>query len=67
MAREALTIDEVAEIRWRYAQPGHPSQRDLARAYNVHPSTISRVVTGRAWPSASGPIFPHKPLREAAP
>ena len=59
--RNKLTPAQVAEIRWTYAQPGHPTQKALAALYEVNPSQISRAVRGIAHASADGPVFPHRP------
>jgi hypothetical protein len=59
----ALDAEAAREIRWRYAQKGHPTQKELAAEYGVHPGTISRIVTGKAYRTAGGPLFPHRPTR----
>lgn len=42
-----LTDDQVREIRARLADPGGPSQAELARTFGIDPSTISRIGRGQ--------------------
>jgi hypothetical protein len=44
-----LTPDQVEAIRaeQRYGQTA--TEVEIARAFNVHPSTISRIWNGKAW------------------
>jgi hypothetical protein len=50
-----LTANDVVEIRNRYHKGGCYSN-DLAREYNVNPSTIEKIVNGKTWKSL--PILP---------
>jgi predicted XRE-type DNA-binding protein len=43
-----LTEDEVEQIRREVARRLE-SQRQIARAFAVSESTVSRIVTGKAW------------------
>jgi DNA invertase Pin-like site-specific DNA recombinase len=43
-----LTEEEVAQIR-REAARRAGSQREIARLVGIHESTVSRIVTGKAW------------------
>lgn len=54
-----LTNAVVAEIRAAYATG--TSTRDLAKRHGVSQPTISRVVRGRLWTAAPGPVFPEAP------
>lgn len=48
-----LTLEQVLEIRRRYADGGE-SQYTLAAAYGVRQGAISRVVTGKRWGHLTG-------------
>lgn len=48
-----LTVCEVREIRERYAQGGI-SHKQLGANYDVHATTICRVLTGFTWGSVGG-------------
>lgn len=43
-----LSYEKAEEIRNIYKKGGM-SERDLARSYNVHRSTINRILKGNAW------------------
>jgi hypothetical protein len=45
-----LTAEDVIEIRGRYSNGGCYAN-DLAREYNVNPSTIERIINGKTWKS----------------
>ena len=64
-ARATLTPEQVETLRWVYATPDHPTQKDLAAQYGVHPSQDSRAVRGLSWPDTDGPVFPHRPTHNA--
>lgn len=53
--RAVLTENIVIEIRERFAA-GQISPKDLAREYQVGRDVINRILTGRSWSSAGGPI-----------
>jgi hypothetical protein len=53
--RAILTADLVVEIRERFAVEQVAPKR-LASAYGVDGSVINRILTGRSWTSAGGPI-----------
>lgn len=61
MPTPKLSPSEVESVRWLYAQPDHPTQRELAERFGVHPSQVSRAVRGLSFPDANGPVFPHRP------
>lgn len=42
-----LTDQQVAEIRARLTGPDAPPQAALAREYDIDPSTVSQIATGR--------------------
>jgi DNA invertase Pin-like site-specific DNA recombinase len=42
-----LAEDDVRAIRQRHA--AGESQRSIARAYGLHPSSINRIFNGTAW------------------
>lgn len=44
----SLTAEQVVEIRQRY-RAGDVTQRELARTFNVDPSNISYIVSGKSW------------------
>ena len=43
-----LTWDKVREIRFKYANR-NVTQRDLAKEYNVHQSTILKIINNMTW------------------
>lgn len=45
-----LTPAKVRNVRRAYAEPGGPTQAELARKYGVSRSCISCVVRGVTWP-----------------
>ena len=49
-----LTVAQVLEIRQRYA--AGETQRQIASDYDIHVTTVSRIVTSRNWPHAGGEI-----------
>jgi hypothetical protein len=49
-----LSLEEVAEIRREVARR-FESQREIARAFAVSESTVSRIVTGQSWRTAEDP------------
>jgi hypothetical protein len=44
-----LTPEEVAAIRTEAGRFGQTTLAEVARRYNVHESTISRIWSGKAW------------------
>jgi hypothetical protein len=46
--KSRFTVDQVREIRRRWEE-GKVTQRQLAREFDVHPSTINHVVVRRTW------------------
>jgi len=48
-----LTVENVAEIRRRYAAPDHPGQWVLAREFGISRSLIQQIVQGKAWRGAA--------------
>lgn len=55
-----LNAQKARRIRERWAAPGRPLQAELAREFDVSPSAISEVVTGKSWPRAGGPVGPSR-------
>lgn len=55
-----LDAQKARRIRERWAAPDRPLQVELAREYDVSPSAISEVVTGKSWPRAGGPVRPSR-------
>lgn len=47
--RRKLSAEDVAEIRFRYSEPGRPVQKELAEEYGVTQGQISKVVNGLHW------------------
>lgn len=45
-----LSVQQVRAIRKAWAQPGRPTQAELAAKYGVSRSCISLVVRGMTWP-----------------
>jgi len=59
----ALTVEQVAEIRDRYAEGG-TTQRDLAGQFGIDQSVVSRLVRGEIWQSAEGDLADTCPRQE---
>ena len=53
-----LTTDQVVEIRKRFASG--ETAKSLASEFGVSYQSIQRIVQGKQWKNAPGPIFPSK-------
>lgn len=49
-----LTTTQVGEIRIRFA--AGEKRDDLAAEFQLNPTTLTKIISGRTWPDAPGPI-----------
>jgi hypothetical protein len=47
--KRKLTVEQVRDVRMKLRQPSPPTQRSLAKLYNVSPSTICNMMKGKKY------------------